>query len=237
MITGIAIIIIVFVLHYKRKKREEKWFEEFSYKPEENRPYPRGYGEIMVDLEWALFDQFVRQTWPNNFLSWECKLGRLTHAYVGTHLIEVKHTDGTYHEEAIKVEHGEPLKEGEHGAAFKFTVVTYGEPNDDPKNDQKPKPNPKPKKPEPKKPEPEPKPNDKPPKTPFEIAKEWVENHKEWIAKKLDTEKVAIVPYGDGEDEIPEDLADELFNVIDNHTSYQVQRKESQIEIYPDDEE
>lgn len=220
----IVTIVVVFAISYNKKKKEEEMYQKLTYSPENAIPYPRGFGEIIVDYQYALFDQFVRSTWPCNFLSWECKLERLTHRYEGNHLIVVRHTDGTYHEECIKVSTDES-GDGDTsiGAIYKFEVLskTPQEPTEAPKT-PKPEDDEKPKKPEP---------SDDDKKSLSERAAEWFEKHKEWLNKEAAEKGYIVVKEGEGENTYAADLADELYKILDN--LFQVQMEDDGIGISP----
>ena len=231
LLSLVVTIIAVFAFVYHKRKKEEEMFKELTYSPEQETPYPRGFGEIIVDYQYALFDKFVKSTWPCDFLSWECKLERLTHSYEGNHLIVVRHTDGTYHEEVIKVS-AESGGDGDTsiGSIYKFEVLPKNA------NHQKPEDVPAPQKPEPQKPEPkepeDPKPVDDD-KTIFEKAADWVENHRVWISTKS-ADGWFVIKTGNGENEIEESLLDEVYKILEGlDGDLQVQLYEDGIGVCP----
>lgn len=236
LLSAIVTLVVVLAITYHKKKNEEEMYEKLTYSPEQETPYPRGFGEIIVDYQYALFDQFVKSTWPCDFLSWECKLERLTRSYLGNHLIVVRHTDGTYHEEVIKVSQ-DTSGDGDSsiGSVYKFEVLAKGANHQKPKKDEEPK-NPEPKKPEEPKPE---APNDEPKKpgkdkTAFEKAADWVEAHRPWLIQKVDSEGWFVVRTGNGENDIEESLLGEVYKILEGlDNDFQVQLGDGCVEICP----
>ena len=222
----LVIVAVVFLASYFGKNHENKRIDEAMYSPDNEEPYPHETGEIIMDYQYMLVDNFIKNKWSKNFLSWECLLRPLSHQFVGKHFILVRHTDGTFHREVIKVSEGY-IADGkdEVGIGYKITVV--GEEDNE-------NPTPEPKKPEPVNPEPtKPEPNqDDSEKTLAERAQEWLKANINWMNEMIEKSYFTI-QVGDGEHDIAKDLLNEVYKAIDNTDLFQLQLKESGIEIYP----
>lgn len=223
----LLIVAAIFGYSYWRKKLEEKKWQMNVFKPEATRPYPHGYGESVMDYEYHLFDNFVKATWPRNFLSWEClDSGGICAHFVAPHHIMVHHTDGTYHDEVIRVTKRFAESDDEYGNFYKFEVrgmkIEKPEEKEDVqtiKTEPKPEPN---------------KAEDTESVTTNEeeadIVSEWVKRNVGWMDKKI-SEGWFLVPYGDGENEVPENKKNEILTALEE--LFQVQLGEKGIEVYP----
>ncbi len=235
ILSALVMVIVIFAYTYHRKKSQEEMYKKLTYTPEDETPYPRGFGEIIVDYQYALFDKFVKSTWPCNFLSWECKLERLTHSYEGNHLIVVRHTDGTYHEEVVRVS-TDNGGDGDTsiGAIYKFEVLTNKQAPDTPNPPPKPA-EPKPEiKPEPKpESEPDSKPKSPEGKTVFERAADWVESHKERLVREVDKENWYLIKVGTGENDVEEELKGDVYRILEELDLFQIQIDEKGIGLCP----
>jgi len=219
----VVIIVAVLGFEYLKKKRAEELYDEITLKTDAEEQKPRGIGEIILDYQYMLFDQFVRNTWPDNYLCWEMDSPYpLSYQFEGYQRIKVKRTDGTYHTEVIKVEKKE---KSQNGLTFDFIVQDQKENNPNPKPEPE---NPKPKKPDNK-------PDNEPEKAPLskkERAAKWVKENIGWIESELETGWI-LIKFGTGEREIPEDIKNEVFTEIDNIGTFQESIEKDGIGVYP----
>ena len=214
------------------KKHAEKLYDEVTLKTDAEEPKKQSIMDVISNYQYMLFDQFVRSSWPKDFLSWNTEgYLPLVCQFEGPHKITVRRTDGTYHTEVINVKKEESL-----GTGFTYTFSIAGwkeapkKPNDEPDK----KPEEKPVKPE-KKPDDLNQNNPNPEEdelTPKELAENWVNKNLSWIKEKIEKESF-LIRSGDGENEIPETIKDEAFNVIDNLDICQVQLTKDGISLIP----
>lgn len=214
LLTLLVIILIIFLLFFIKAKREEKKWRMIMYQPDTERPYQRGAGNSINEYRYQMFDQFIRNTWNRNLLSWEnLDAYPIERDFYAPHHIMIYHTDGTKHDEIIKVKTAtDPSGISEYGTIFSFSVAGMEQP---------------------KAPSPKPEPTPEPKKPIEEFAKEWLEAHRKWIDSSL-SEGYLIIKYGDGENECPEEMKDALFNAINDLDLYQLQfESDGSIGVYP----
>ncbi len=224
MISMLLFIALIFGFHYWKKKKEARKFEKI-YKPEATSAHVNGYGNPIADHNYFLFDQFVKSQWPEDFMSWECldNSGICSH-FEGPHQIMVYNTMGGNHKETIIVETKSAAEDrNEFGIIYNFRVRKKYNPGDNPQENEPEDEDDKPTKPE--------KPTPDKDKTPEELAKEWLEKNISWIRDKVN-ESYVIIPFGEKENEINEELKQEIFDVINDLNEFQVQIEENGIGVY-----
>ncbi len=123
MLSILIILLIIYIYRHIRIKSEEKKWEKQNANTQKEEPYKRGWAEIQNERQEALFEQFVRSRWPKNYERYELIGSSLSANFLAPHKIIVYHTDGTYHEEVIKVSVSHNAeKDGEYGTIYKFSV-------------------------------------------------------------------------------------------------------------------
>ncbi len=114
---------IILIIIRKRKKDDHVICETKTDILDNELPYKRGLPEIQNECEHALFDQFVRERWSKNYERYELIGSSLSANFLAPHRIIVHHTDGTFHDEVIRVSASYKANEGgEYGKVYKFTV-------------------------------------------------------------------------------------------------------------------
>ena len=217
-------IAIVLFTEYKRKKDDEIICEAEPIIVDNVLPYKRGLPEIQNESELVLFEQFVRERWPKNYERYEIIGSSLSANFLAPHRIIVYHTDGTFHEEVIRVSAShKAMEDGEYGKVYKFTV--WGEDNSSKTSRKEEKPH-----------VPEEKSacmHESHELSPKEIVKRWLSENLSWIRDEL-SNGYLILRYGIGERECPPELKEEMFNAINDLNLFQLQYEDGGIGIYPE---
>ena len=63
MLVLVIVIVVVFLYNHDKKKEAAKAWDAMTYKPENSVPYPRGMGESICEMNYQLFDSFIKRTW------------------------------------------------------------------------------------------------------------------------------------------------------------------------------
>ena len=228
MLKLLLIIGLIFGYSYWRKKLEEKKWAMNVPKTDNVRPYPHGFGESVMEYEYHLFDNFVKATWPRNFQRWEpLDRGGICCNFTGPHHIMVYHTDGTYHDEVVRVFKSAPGDE-EYGNTYRFEVRGLKKAEKCGEEEQKPEITKN--FVEVKQTQPEITPKEDAPEE--DSPAQWVKEHKDWIEKKL-SESWFVIPYGSGKDEIPEAQKEAYYHHLNNLNISQPEIGKEGIELYP----
>ncbi|WP_026667689.1 hypothetical protein [Butyrivibrio sp. AE2005] len=217
-------IAIVLFTKYKRKKDDEIICEAEPIIVDNVLPYKRGLPEIQNENELALFEQFVRERWPKNYERYELIGSSLSANFLAPHRIIVHHTDGTFHEEVIRVSAvNKAMEDDEYGKVYKFTV--WGEKDSHKTSRQEDKPITSKIIPAEKQESRE--------ISQKEIAQNWLSENLSWIKEELSSGYL-FLRYGIKERECPPELKEEMFNAINDLNLFQLQYEDGGIGIYPE---